>query len=122
MPRSRVGRAILTGLILSLLTVLLGVVVAVTGLLADRWDWRAIAFTLSVVEVLILGAIAVVDGPFEPRMRRWDAPRDPLAIGFQLDLAAAEQNAPRPLAVGPDWLWIALLPFVTTIVLGISII
>ncbi len=121
MSQPRIRRAIQIGVLLSLLTVGIGVVLAAVGPLSDRWDWRVIAFVLSLAEVLVLGAIAVLDGPFEPRMRRWDVPRDPLAIGFQLDLAAAEQNAPRTLAVGPSWLWIGLPPFVTAIVFGIMI-
>ncbi len=118
MRRLSASRAILIGLLLALLTVGLSVVLAAVS----RWDWPVIAFTLSLAEVLILGALAALEGPFEPRLRRWDVPHDPLAIGFQLDLAAAEQNPPRTPTVGPTWLWMGLPPSVLAIVLGIFII
>lgn len=122
MPLPRVSRAIMIGLLLALLIVGLGVVLASAGPIAGRWDWQVVAFSLSLAEVLAIGALAVLDGPFEPRLRRWDVPRDPLAIGFQLDLAAAEQNPPSTIGVGAAWLWIGLAPLVTAIVLGITLI
>lgn len=122
MPPPRASRAIVIGLLLAFLTVGLGVVLASAGPIAGLWDWQVIAFALSLVEVLAIGALAVLDGPFEPRLRRWDVPRDPLAIGFQLDLAAAEQNPPSTIGFGATWLWIGLAPLVTAIVLGITLI
>ncbi|HMM40904.1 MAG TPA: hypothetical protein PKA95_03300 [Thermomicrobiales bacterium] len=122
MRRLTTSRSILLGLLLSALTVGISVAIESAGLLSGRWGWVVIAFALSLAEVLILGALAAIEGPFEPRLRRWDVPRDPLAIGFQLDLAAAEQNPPSTIGVGAAWLWIGLAPLVTTIVLGITLI
>jgi hypothetical protein len=116
---SALNRHIATGGALAAATVLLAwFYTRVGGRAFGSWSWTTLAFTLLVAQVLILAGVAVASGPFEPRLRRWNAASDPLAIGFQLDLAATERNPPARVGIEARWLWMALLPALAAGIVG----
>lgn len=86
-----------------------------------NWDWQSLAFVLLALELLALGGIAASSGPFEQRLRRWDIPADPLAIRFQMDLAATEQVSPRRVAIDARPLLLGVPVFLAALALGVTL-
>jgi hypothetical protein len=117
MPRGVVS--VLIGSALAALTALFAwLVVRAFGRPFGDWEWTTLAFALLLVLLAGLAALAATSAPFEQRLRRWEQPADPLAIRFQMDLAAAEQNPPRGVAIETRWLWMAAPVAVAALVLG----
>jgi hypothetical protein len=112
-------RDLTSGMALALLTVALaGVALRVASVSSDTLRWPALAAGLLALETIVLTFVAVMSVPFEPRLRRWSQPHDPLAIGYQLDLATTELNAPVRQTMDSRWLWAALPPLLVTFALG----
>jgi hypothetical protein len=112
-------RAMASGLMLALVTVAVAaLVLRALSASSDTLRWPALAAGLLALETIVLTFVAVISVPFEPRLRRWSQPHDPLAIGYQLDLATTELNAPVRQTIDSRWLWAALPPLLATFALG----
>ena len=114
------NRSLSGGLVAALIAVAAArVATRMTGASFGELSWPAVAAGLLALEAIALTFVAVLSVPFEPRLRRWSQPHDPLAIGYQLDLATTELNAPVRQTIDSRWLWAALAPLLATFTLGI---
>jgi hypothetical protein len=103
--------------------------IGVAGQPFGNWGWATLTFCLLIAAVLTLTILAAASSPFEPRLLRWRVAGDPLgrgaidplAIGYQMDLAASESNPPRRVTSESRWLWVALVPAISALVLGATL-
>jgi hypothetical protein len=108
-----------SGLLLALVTVAVAALaLRAVDASSDTLRWPALAAGLLALETIVLTFVAVMSVPFEPRLRRWSQPKDPLAIGYQLDLATMELNPPVRQTIDSRWLWAALPPLLAAFALG----
>jgi hypothetical protein len=88
------------------------------------WDWPILTFVLVIAETLILGAIAVANGPYEGRFKRWtpdDFTYDAYATLFRMDLDAQEQVPPRRVFIDTRFILMAIPVALATLVIGLSL-
>lgn len=89
-----------------------------------EWDWTIVSFVIAIGTTLALGSLAAANGPYEQRLRRWDAgdfAHDAYATQFRMDLAAAEQVKPRRLFVDSRFILLAIPSALVALALGIAL-